>query len=323
MNRLQSYRYIEGKTQQDLGEMLGVSAALISAVESGRRPLTFDVSQTGYTEARFALPTMSEPLHRQRAATRVASTRRAKELLRVAGELFIELRNRNPHVPRPTLPRWPTPATFDEIENLTIDTRLELAQEETGPIKNLTSAAERAGICLIPIVGLEGIDGISAWVDDQPVIGLSPNVPGDRFRFSLAHEIAHLAFHRTKGETSEAQANRFAGALLIGRDDFDAAVTQTSIRDFINLKATWGVAVGALVYRAHELGYIDDRRYRTLQIQMSRWRRSEPGSFPPRPGQLLPRLIETAGGVRQVAEALGMNPLHVAEVADWRPMRAA
>ena len=59
-----------------------------------------------------------------------------------------------------------------------------LEQEECGPIKNLTAAAERAGICLIPIVGLKGIDGISSWVEGQPVIGLSiDNVPGDRFRF--------------------------------------------------------------------------------------------------------------------------------------------
>ena len=70
-----------------------------------------------------------------------------------------------------------------------------LDHEETGPIQNLTAAAERAGICLIPIVGLPGIDGLSSWVNGVPVIGVSPNIPGDRFRFTLAHEIGHLLMH--------------------------------------------------------------------------------------------------------------------------------
>ena len=324
MNRLRSFREIEGWTQQDLSEMLGVSAQLISAVERGTRPLTFSLAPTGYSDGRFTLPDMSEPLHRQRVATKVSDTHRAKELLRVAGEVFLELRSRNPRIPKLRLERMPTPMTFDEVEALSTEIRLLLSQEEFGPIRNLTAAVERAGFCLIPLVGLPGIDGMSGWIEDQPVIGLSPAVSGDRFRFSLAHEIAHLLFHTIKGAVTENQANRFAGAHLVPQEDLALSLSAfPTLRDFVGLKSSTGMSVAALVYRAHELGHLDDTRYRSLQIQMSKWRKTEPGEFAPVIGTLLPRMVEEAGGVMNVANDLGMRGQHIREVTNWSALRAA
>ena len=304
--------------------MLDVSPQLISAVENGRRDLTFDISPTGYSQERFDIPDMSEPLHRQRAATWVADTHRAKELLRLAGEVFGELRNRIPKTPLQNLEHIATPTSVDAVEASTLVVRSMLAQEDTGPIRDLTAAAERAGVCLIPLVGLKGIDGMSTWVGDQPVIGLSPNVPGDRFRFSLAHELGHLIFHRTKGEITEDQANRFAGALLISEEEMELALPdRPTVRDYVRVKNTWGIAVAALVYRSRELGLIDDRRYRSLQIQMSRWREFEPGKFWPVLGSLLPRMVETEKGSIAVAEALGLRWQHVKEITNWALFRVA
>ncbi|HVR32031.1 MAG TPA: XRE family transcriptional regulator [Acidimicrobiia bacterium] len=323
MNRLRAVREIEGWTQHELSEMLGVSPQLISMVETGRRPLTFSITPTGYADSRFHLPDMSEPLHRQRVSTRVSDTNRAKELLRVSGEVFIELRSHNAGAPRVRLETLADPMSFDEIEDLATEVRLLLSQETSGPIRNLTAVVERAGVCLVPLVGLPGIDGMSAWVEDQPVIGLSPSVPGDRFRFSVAHEMPHLLFHRIKSDSTEAEANRFAGAFLVPHEDLDRALPKTpTLRDFIGLKSQTGLSVGALVYRAHELGYLDDGRYRSLQIQMSRWRRTEPGEFRPVYGSLLPRLVEEAGGVQRVAADLGIRWQHVREITNWTPLRA-
>lgn len=324
MNRLKAYRQIENLTQKDLSDVLGVSPQMIGHVEQDRRGLSFDIGVLGYSNERFHVPDMSEPLHRQRAATLAASTNRAKELVRLGGEVFDELRRRNPRAPQVTIDRLPTPDSVSDVEEVAIDVRLILGVEESGPIRNLTSVVERAGVCLVPLTGLRGIDGMSSWVSDQPVVGISPTVGGDRFRFSLAHELAHLILHRQKAEFTEDQANRFAGALLFPEADFEAAMPQTpTLGDFINLKGTWGVSVAALVYRAHELGYIDDQRYRSIQIQMARWRRQEPGQFPIAPGSLLARLIDAAGGVDLVAEELGMNRSHIRELTNWSHLRVA
>jgi Zn-dependent peptidase ImmA (M78 family)/transcriptional regulator with XRE-family HTH domain len=324
MNRLRAFRDIEGINQHELGYMLGISPQMVSAIESGRREFAGDLRLIGYAPDRMALPDMSTPLHRQRASTKAAAKKRAKELLRLAGEVFGDLRARTDRAPQLMLDRHPTPTSLEDIEELAVESRCSLDHEETGPIQNLTASIERAGVCLVPIVGLPGVDGLSAWVNGVPVIGLSPAVPGDRFRLSLGHELAHLLFHARKSDTTEGEANRFAGALLFPQAEFDAAMPdRPKLSHFIALKASWGMAVSAIVYRAHELEYIDDARYRALQIQMSKWRRSEPGTFEPKHGRLFARMVEIHGGAVNVASELGVNPQHLSELLNWSHLRIA
>jgi Zn-dependent peptidase ImmA (M78 family) len=326
MNRLRAYRAIEHITQEQMGRLLGIAAPTVSAIESGRRSLSasIDLTVLDYSPDRFILPEMSAPLHRHRASTKVASTSRAQELLRLAGETYIELRDRTERVPLVTLERLPAPRILEDLEDLAVEVRYQLHHEEGGPIRNLTAAVERAGVCLVPITDLPGIDGLSSWVSGVPVIGVSPQIPGDRFRFTLAHELAHLLIHARKTEDSEYEANRFAGALLIPRSEFDEAMSpKPQLREFIALKSSWGLAVSALVYRAHELDYIDDRRFRALQIQMSKWNKSEPADFAPVYGQLLPRLMEAHGGPEAVGTTLGLNRRHLAEIVRWQRLRIA
>jgi Zn-dependent peptidase ImmA (M78 family) len=324
MNRLRAYRDIESISQDELSKILGISAQMVSAVESGKRQFSGSLDCIGYSNSRFTLPDMSAPLHRHRASTTATAKKRSQELLRLAGEVFIELRSRTERTPDNVLSRQPTPDTSSDLEELATDIRYMLGIDDSGPIQNLTSAAERAGICLIPIVGMPGIFGLSSWVNGTPVVGISPTVSGDMFRFTLVHEIAHLIYHAKIGEHTESQANRLAGAVLFPLADFDAAMTERpQLRDFVALKSSWGMSVSAIVYRAHELEYIDDRRYRALQIQMAKWRRNEPGSFQPVHGALLGRLVEVNGGVGRVAEELGVSHRHLAELVNWSHLRLA
>jgi hypothetical protein len=80
------------------------------------------------------------------------------------------------------------------------------------------------------------------------------------------------------------------------------------------------VSVAALVCRAHELEYTNDKQYRALQIQ---WHKSEPGRFDPVYGQLLPRLTDVNGGTAAVASDMGMNGQHVGELTNWSHLRVA
>jgi Zn-dependent peptidase ImmA (M78 family) len=323
VNRLLSYREIEGLSQEQLGERLGLSAQMVSAIEKGTRSFAGDLTPIGYANDRFAIPDMSEPLHRQRAATKVATRKRAKELLRLGGEVFGELRERTSGSPKLVLTPGDAPTSMDEIDDLAADVRYSLRQEEHGPIRNLTSIVERAGVCILPIVGL-GIDGISAWVGNVPVIGVAPNVPGDRFRLTLGHELAHLLLHKRPSSTTEAEANRFASNLLFPRAEFDDLIpSNPQLRDFVNLKSSWGVSAAALIYRAHDLEYIDDKRYRALQIQMSRWRRTEPAYFAPVHGELMNALMTKNGGSEAVARDLGVKREHLEELSNWSHLRVA
>lgn len=323
MNRLRAYRDIEGINQAELADLLDLSVPMISAIESGRRTFNGNLEALGYRNDRLSLPDMSEPIHRARASTAVTAKKQAKELLRLAGEVFGELVNRTANAPEVLLRRLPA-ASEHNIEDAAADLRAVMGQEETGPIRNLTALVERAGVCLIPIVGLPGLDGLSSWVNGIPVIGLDPSVPGDRFRFSLGHECGHLTFHERPHESSESEANRFAGSLLFPKADFDAAmIDKPKLHHFIDMKSAWGLSVAALIYRAHELDHIDDARYRALQIQMSKWRKNEPGEFQPVTGTLFRRLVEVNGGTADVAKRLGINPKHLGMLLNWSHLRLA
>lgn len=322
MNRLRAYREIEQINQEELGAIFDLSAPMISSIESGRREFSGDLTRIGYSPERFMLPNMSEPLHRQRASTKASAQKRAKELLRLGGEVFTALQTATSGTPKTAIERIEPPETLQELEEFTTDLRAVLGIEESGPINNLTQAIERAGICVISVAGLTGIAGLSSWVEGTPVIGVAPQIPGDRFRFTLSHEIGHLLMHRRKNDYVESEANRFAGAFLFPRTDFEAAIgVRPNLQDFIALKNTWGVAVSSLVMRAHELEIVDDARYRALQIQMSKWRKAEPGWFAPAYGTLLNRLIEVNGGITKVSANLGINKKHVRELVNWNPLR--
>lgn len=324
MNRLRAYRDLEGIGQEELGSLLGLSPQMVSAIEGGRRGFTGDLAALGYANERLDLPEMSEPMHRQRASTKVTSRRRAHELLRLAGEVFRELVNCTERAPHVAIEPMAAPMSDDEIEELATDARFTLRHEAGGPIRNLTAAVERAGVCVIPITGLDGIDGLSSWVGGVPVIGVSPSVPGDRFRLTLGHELGHLLFHTRPGAGTESEANRFASALLFPQAEFDAQMPdRPQLRDFVSLKSSWGVSVAALVYRAHELDHIDDRRYRALQIQMSKWRKTEPATFAPIHGELMNRLVVANGGTEKVARELGVNRKHLQQLHNWSHLRVA
>lgn len=324
MNRLRAFRDIEGLNQGDLAELLGISVPMVSAIESGRRSFGGDLEVLGYSNERLALPDMSDPIHRARASTAVAAKKRAKELLRLAGEVFGELLTTTAKAPNILLQRRVLAAGSDEIEELAVELRGVLGQEDCGPIRNLTALVERAGVCVVPIANLPGLDGISAWVSGVPVIGLNPAVSGDRFRFSMVHECAHLMFHDRRHDSVEHEANHFSGALLFPRDDFDAAmIDKPKLTDFVQLKRNWGMSAAAIIYRAHQLDYIDDARYRALQIQMSKWRKNEPGEFQPVAGSLFGRLIEVNGGATDVAKRLGVNAKHLRELVNWTRLRLA
>lgn len=328
--RLLAYRKLVGLSQSDLADLVGVSANTISLIERGRRDFDLDVARLNYRADRFrAFPTMSEPLHRTKASTLVSARDRAKELLRLAGEIFIELAPTVEAVPNPLLPRVPEPFGPAEVDEFAEEVRVGvLGQERDTPITNLTALVERAGIILVPIVGLPDIDGLSSWVElsgtAYPVIGIDPNKAGDRYRLTLLHEVAHLAMHRRTSESAEDQANSFARAVLIPTEKLEELFdgSPPTLSDFVRAKSTWGISVAALIYGSHRHGLIDDKRYRSLQIQMARWKRTEPGQFSSVPGGLLRQLVDASGGPLAVAEKLGMDARHVEDVTTWQHLRS-
>jgi len=154
-----------------------------------------------------------------------------------------------------------------------------------GPIKNLTSLAERAGVIVgTSDFGGASVSGMTFKVPAQPpLVLLNAHHPADRMRFTLAHELGHLAMHRFPTPTMEDEANEFASCLLMPSSDIGAAFKgrRVTLQLLAALKPEWKVAMQALLMRAKTLGCIDynQARYLWQQISARGWRLREPSEL--------------------------------------------
>ena len=155
---------------------------------------------------------------------------------------------------------------------------------EPGPIADLTSIVERNGGLVIDRgMEVDDVEALCRWVPALPkMFFMNGQYSADRVRFSLAHELGHTIMHFKKDRDpteAEKEANQFASAFLMPRQDFRRDVRGwLSISDLASLKRKWRVSMQAIAYRANQIGAIDDRRFKSLFVQMSRngWRKSEP-----------------------------------------------
>jgi Zn-dependent peptidase ImmA (M78 family)/transcriptional regulator with XRE-family HTH domain len=179
--------------------------------------------------------------------------------------------------------------TEDEIEEAAEECR-RLWGLGYGPLSNVLALAEGKGIIATRLL-MEGerIEAFSYWNGPRPFIFLaSEKDSAARARFDVAHEIGHLVLHRGVGQEDiedpktlrriEAEANRFAGALLLPRQSFPNEVFTTRLDAFVELKARWKVAIQAMVYRCKDLGIFDEYQITNLykQISARKWRTKEP-----------------------------------------------
>ena len=123
-----------------------------------------------------------------------------------------------------------SPHTFPRLDIDDLDGDVEVAAHlvrrhwrlPMGPIANMTATIEAAGgIVLIQDFGTARVDAASQWPPgDRPYFFVRPGVPGERQRFTLAHEVAHMVLHHVPAPELEDQAHRFAGALLVPGAEF-------------------------------------------------------------------------------------------------------
>jgi Zn-dependent peptidase ImmA (M78 family) len=106
-------------------------------------------------------------------------------------------------------------------------------------------------------------------------------MPGDRQRFTVAHELGHIIMHSLSefpNEESEKQADEFASELLMPRLDIAGNFNKLSLERLMDLKKYWKVSMQALIYRAKSLNRISAYKAQILwkQISMYGYKKNEP-----------------------------------------------
>lgn len=159
-----------------------------------------------------------------------------------------------------------------------------------GPISNMTLLVEKMGI-RVSFVNLEdeGIDAITIKNDGRFYMLINSKVSSSvRIRFNIAHELGHIFLHFNYLESNinntsnykriEAEANHFAGALLMPEDGLATDMYFTNMEHLMFLKRHWLVSIQSLIYRGNEIGLITDQQALFLRQTISRnhWRYNEP-----------------------------------------------
>ena len=198
-----------------------------------------------------------------------------------------------------------------------------------GPIDNLTSIAERAGILVAHSrLGQASISGVTFSAPGlPPLIVLNSAMPADRMRFTLCHEIGHLVMHRFPSPTMEKEANEFAAAFLIPAGDIRQSFLgrRIDLPLLAALKPEWKVAIQALLMRSTSLGYLtaNQSRYLWQQISANRMRLREPPEldFPHEQPSIIPSMLQIheSGLGYSMADLAKILHAHEADIREMYP----
>jgi len=150
----------------------------------------------------------------------------------------------------------------------------------SGPVRFLTQWVEAAGCVVIEEdFGTSGVDGLSQWIDEIPIIMLNSAAPTDRKRLTMAHEIGHLCLHSQDAtENMEQEASAFGAEFLAPAEAIRHELRNLSLGKLFDLKREWEISIQALIERASQLKLIDagqrTRLYKTMSARG--WRTREP-----------------------------------------------
>jgi len=276
--RVRQARLFLGATQVQFAGMVGISQAALSALENGTKPtipenaLLAIAEHTGFPPEFFERPPhrpIDDVQFRARLTFKAADRNQAMACANLVHETY-DLMGEKVKVPEIRIQR-----AQGDPRRAAQEFRAVLGLP-AGPVSNLTTPLERAGITLLTLpVGGKKHDAFSAWQsgDDgsYPLIVTFAGTPGDRLRWNLAHEIAHLLLHHGgSGQEIEREADAFASELLTPIKAMAVEIpARPRLAALYAMKMRWGVSVQSLIRRAREVGRITDEQYMSLFRQVS------------------------------------------------------
>ena len=323
--RLKRARAASGLSMKALGEAVGVSANMIKKYEHDismpSSSVLIKLSEALQVRSEyFFRPSkieLSSVEYRKRANTPKSILKRIEADVLDQAERWQELANLWPNFP---VPEFTVPESLpDRISTLEeIDKLADLVRAEwrlgLNPITDLIGTLELNGILVIvtEVDEQTKFDGLQTSISGKPVIVVSANWPGDRQRFTLAHELGHLLMHnRLSLDLEEEHAcNRFASAFLIPASSMHQQLGvkrhKLEPQELYLLKQEYGLSMQGCLYRSANLNIITERVRKSLFIYFSSqgWRKLEPGKpYPKETTLLFKQLVYRALGEGIISES--------------------
>ncbi len=220
---------------------------------------------------------------------------------------------------------------FNDIEKVAdqIRKRWKLGIE---PLPDLIDIFEEHGIKVFEIDNQQypKFDGLSASINKMPIIVIGNQWPGDRQRFTLAHELGHLVldgfFNPFLDE--EKCCNRFAGAFLLPKEALINVIGEhrnyIEPRELSLLKQEFGISMLGILHRAEDIGIISNSLYLQLRTEFNEkgWSKCEPGEqYPPEKTHIFELMIFRALGEEYIGESKAAELMNM-PLESFRSLRA-
>lgn len=347
--RIRRLRLLRRWDQATLADRAGTNPTAISMIETGRMsPTTEHVEgiarALGYSVEAITRNLNLSPTTRPWLRAYADASRREADARTAGVTTAVEFIRRLELRPLPDLiPDFPGDLDdVDELESAAAELRLISGLDSDAVVPNMIRAAERLGCIVLPLSSEMGRHmGMSVRSDDLPVVCVAAHgIPGDRQRFTVAHELGHLVLHSDAGPPRDAaeasrmerQANVFAAAFLGPGDALIETLNENggrvTLRTLAAVKAVWGISIKGLVGRFKALGVIDEHQAESLykQISARRWSKSEPVEVPLESAQWFERSLLRAAGEgdlhgasASLAPTIGVDAADLFGFASWDP----
>jgi Zn-dependent peptidase ImmA (M78 family)/DNA-binding XRE family transcriptional regulator len=322
-------REFRGLTQEQAAELVGCAQSTIAKIEGGLKgDIDDELANKIADQLQFPVDFFQQPdqllgfgssAYYYRKKVTIPASERKKvhgtvNLLRIALKQLLRQVEISPSKPLPQL-------DLDMYEKDPAQAARALRiywNLPDGPIRNITSLLESAGVIVIPCdFGTKAIDATCLRLAEMPpLIFINHDIPGDRWRFTLAHELAHLVLHDVPHDSMEAEADAFAAEFLVPEAELSLQLMQRGkirLGDFLPLKRYWRVSIQSLILGAERCGQLTAQQVRYFYAQMSRanMRTNEPE----------PIEREQASSLRKIIDAM-LGPLEfdeedLAELVKW------
>ncbi|GEA15530.1 transcriptional regulator [Moorella sp. E308F] len=325
-DRIKSARLAAGFSMRQLAERAGISHNAISKYEKG-----LDIPSSGVLlRLANALSIKIEYFFRENTVELSVPSYRKKASLTKKGEesilaqvkdwleRYLEVESLFPDeevftqfsLSEGAIDRYIT--SVEEAERVAQQLR-EFWQLGNDPIDNLTELLEEKGIKIGLIDGAMEFD--ACILEEKklgPVIVIKKELPGDRHRFNLAHELGHAIIKIKEGINidKERACHRFAGAFLVPaeavRRELGNKRNTIDLLELHLLKHKYGLSMQGWIFRAKDLGIIPeseaDRLFKLFRVK--KWYNNEPGDqLPPEKPERLKRLV-----LRALSEGIISEP---------------
>jgi len=334
--RLKRARAAAGMSMRALADKAGISANMIKKYEhnlsmpsSGK--IIILAKALGIKSEYFFRPTnvtLEAVQYRNRHKFSNHSLKKIEASVLEQVERWMELVNIYPSFPiKPFSPPISTPRSLNSLDEVDGYANQVRKSWDLGlnPIRELIDALEANGLLVIvtDIASNERFDGLNAIVGNQKIIVISSNWPGDRQRFTLAHELAHIVLNGklSKGINVEYACDRFAASFLLPSEAIKSYLGESrnhlEDKELQLLKQEFGISMQACLRRAKDLGIITESEFKKAhkKFKDNDWLANEPGvEYEKQKTILLEQLVFRALGEELINESKAAEILGISQM---------